>query len=329
LLLRISFGFAVAKKCGAGEGYKSTRQCTVWKNGIRWLDLDGIETVVEMVERNRAVVVLMRGKMGSELKCVGLRSKLIHLVLEVTTKFCPNLKVDQYLLDPKDLIRQPYPFATRSLDTFTLYEMSTIVTSIVELKDWVFDTKGDSLCHLNDLLYFEPYTHLGVELLGRICADENEEVTDEKLYDFLHEYSQAHYTRGLELSEILKVRKPPLSPFTVTTPVSVFSFSCSSCSLNASGSHSLSSTSAGCTPLSHTDQPRKGSIPWHSASGGVCEGLNMSRRGSNPCMEVLDKWWNSSARLSLADFRRLLDEYSLFSHLNILDYYCGAESEFL
>ena len=259
LLLRISFGFAVAKKKrAAGEGYKSTRQCTVWKNGIRWLDLDGIETVVEMVERNRAMVVLMRGKMGSELKCVGLRSKLIHLVLEVKNKFCPNLKVDQYLLDPKGLVRQPYPFATRSLDTFTLYEMSTVVTSIVELKDWVFDTKGDSLCHLNDLLYFEPYTHLGVELLGRICADENEEVTDEKLYDFLHEYSQAHYTRGLELSEILKVCKPPLSPFTVTTPVSAFSFSCSSCSLNASGSHSVFSTSGGCTPQSHTDQLRKG-----------------------------------------------------------------------
>ena len=209
LLLRISFGFAVAKRCPR-EGSLSTRQCTVWKNGIRWLDLDGIETVVEMVEQNRAVVVLMRGKGGSELKCVRLRSRLIQLVLNVKRKFCPNLRVTEYLFNPKELENRPYPFSRHSLESFTLYEMSAIVRSVVEVKNWVCGTKGtsSSLCSLADLLYFEPYMNLGEAQLAQVYL---EAVTDDQLYQFLFDFSQAHYTRDSELSEILDLRRPSFS----------------------------------------------------------------------------------------------------------------------
>ena len=204
LLLRISFGFATAVAPCGGLG---TRQCTVWKNGIRWLDRDGIETVVEMLEQDRAVVVLMRGKAGSELDCVALRSELVHLVLEVKLKFCPNLRVGQYLIDPKDLTNQPYPFATRCLDSITLYEVSTVAASVVDTKEWVIDTKGYTFGNVTNLLYFEPYAHLGRELLHRLCSDDSDTVRDEKLYEFLHEYSQAHFNYAYELSVILKIRR--------------------------------------------------------------------------------------------------------------------------
>ena len=247
LLLRIAFGFAVTKRYTAGNGNVGTRQCTVWKNGIRWLDLNGIETVVEMVEQNRTVVVLMRGKVNAELDCVALRSKLIQLVLEVKRKFCPNLQIDQYLMDPKDIADQPYPFAHRSLESMTLYEMSMVMTSIVELKEWVFDTRGQSLCPLANLLYFEPYVNLGGELLGRLFSEESEHVTDDKLYDFLHEYSQAHYTHSEELSAILlKIRKTS----------SALSMSCT-CSCG-SMSHLLTS---GSETQSHQTILQSGSIP--------------------------------------------------------------------
>ena len=225
LLLRIAFGFAIAKKCcGAQNKGMGGRQCTVWKNGIRWLDLDGIETVVEMMEQNRAVVLLMRGKIGSDLKCVSLRSRLVHLILDVKRKFCPNLRVTEYLLDPKELSNQSYPFATQTLDSFSLYEMSTVVTSIVERKEWVCDAKGISLCNLTNLLYFEPYTNLGEQLLGKLFGEESKEIIGEQLYEFLHEYAQAHFTRGAELSVILKISKSPFS--------SVSMLSCSYGSLN-------------------------------------------------------------------------------------------------
>ena len=212
LLLRISFGFATAASPSTRFQGGGTRQCTVWKNGIRWLDRDGIETIVEMVEQDRAVVVLMRGKAGSELECVALRSRLVHLVLEVKQKFCPNLRVEQYLIDPNELTNQPYPFTSRSLDSLTLYEISMVATSVVDTKEWVIDTKEKSFCNLTKLLHFEPYANLGRDLLQRLCSNESNTVTDEKLYEFLHDYSQAYFTYPHELSVILKIRRhPPFS----------------------------------------------------------------------------------------------------------------------
>ena len=211
LLLRIAFGFATAVTPCGGFGGTCTRQCTVWKNGIRWLDRDGIETVVEMLEQDQAVVVLMRGKAGSELDCVALRSKLVHLVLEVKQKFCPNLRVEQYLVDPKDLTNQPYPFATRNLDSLTLYRVSTVAKSVVDTKEWVIDTKGETFCNVTNLLYFEPYANLGKGLLYRLCSDESDTVSDEKLYEFLHDYSLAHFTYAYELSVVLKICRSPFS----------------------------------------------------------------------------------------------------------------------
>ena len=52
---------------------------------------------------------------------------------------------------------------------------------------------------------------------------------------------------------------------------------------------------------------------WHSP---CC--TTGSRRGSSPCMEVLEKWWNTSHDVTLADFRRLLDGYSLFPNTTLL-----------
>ena len=252
LLLRISFGFAIAKRCAGGNEATSTRQCTIWKNGIRWLDLDGIETVVEMVEQSQAVVMLMRGKMCSELKCVCLRSKLVSLVLDVKRKFCPNLKVTQYLFNPKDLVNRPYPFASHTLDSLTLYEMSTVVTSIVEMKKWVCDVKGDSLCNLTNLLYFEPFTNLGEELLAKMFDDMSEEVTDIQLYDFLHDYSQAHYTHTLILSAILNTRRSSFSSVSSTT-MSIPLCSSLNGSLNAFGSYPCF-----CTCQQGTVSPQEG-----------------------------------------------------------------------
>ena len=46
------------------------------------MDRDGVETVVEVVEQNTAVVVVMGCLEGCELACAKLRSKLIGLILD-------------------------------------------------------------------------------------------------------------------------------------------------------------------------------------------------------------------------------------------------------
>lgn len=258
LLLRVAFGFATAKK-NPENGSLLTRQCTVWKNGLRWLDLDGIETLVEMVEQNRAVIVLMRGKERSELKCVSLRSKLVRLILEVKKKFCPNLPVAEYLLNAKELANRSYPLLDKSLDEFMLYDMTTIIQCIVEMKDWVYDRREESksFCHPSSLVHFEPYSNLGEEMLSRLYQDT--EVTDNHLHEFLYEFAQVHSDRDREMSEILGVR--------------------------------------GFSPMS---------------------GWDGQSQCSNRCMAVLERWWDGSCSLSMADFREKLDEYSLFAKRNLL-----------
>ncbi|CAI8044921.1 Ankyrin-3 [Geodia barretti] len=320
LLLRISFGFATAVTPCGGLG---TRQCTMWKNGIRWLDRDGIETVVEMLEQDRAVVVLMRGKAGSELDCVALRSELVHIILEVRLKFCPNLRVGQYLIDPKDLANQPYPFATRCLDSITLYEVSTVAASVVDTKEWVIDTKGDTFCNVTNLLYFEPYAHLGRELLHRLCSDDSDTVRDEKLYEFLHDYSQAHFNYAYELSVILKIRR---SPFSKQQRLSYSSASINSTLVASVGNglDTYSSLSPGSSVFSQSHIPHGG---WcaHNTCGGILQCEAPGAR--NECMELLDKWWQSSSSLTLADFRKLIHNYSVFRDIDLLEFCCCSDTD--
>ena len=208
LLLKVSFGIVVAPSQWT-LSRRLTRECTVWKNGIRWLDLNGIETLVEMVEQNQAVIVLMRGKGGSEIKCVHLRSKLINLILQVKRKVCPNLPVNQYLLNPKELKNKSYPVVNKSLDSMTLYDIHTVLQCIVETKNWVFDCRGStkSYCTLSDLLYFEPFSNLGETMLARLYQTEETDNPSNELYKFLFDFAQAHADRYTEMSEILRVHE--------------------------------------------------------------------------------------------------------------------------
>lgn len=71
LILRLAFGFAVSRPPNGGLTSSMSlfsRECTIWKNGLRWLNLDGVETFVEMVEDGNALLLLMRAKRGSELR---------------------------------------------------------------------------------------------------------------------------------------------------------------------------------------------------------------------------------------------------------------------
>ena len=79
LLLRLSFNFAVLKTSG---GNCNHLECTLWKNGIRWLHLNGIKTTVEFVEDRKAIVVLIRFTGQSLMNGLHLRSAVVRKVLD-------------------------------------------------------------------------------------------------------------------------------------------------------------------------------------------------------------------------------------------------------
>ena len=211
LLLRLAFGCAVAKPSTGMPDQNGcimesfARECTFWKNGLRWLDLDGIEAVVEVFDENRAVAVTMRSKRDSELKCIRLRSAVIRKILEAKEEFCRNVATYECLIEPSQLGRS-YP-VIRDLSELTLYNVSLIVTAIIGNKTYVHCMRGHKMVNLEELLYFDTYTRLGEGLLSDLY--DNQDKKDHALQNFLFEFSRHNADRVYELAQILKVNKSP------------------------------------------------------------------------------------------------------------------------
>ena len=135
LILRLAFGFAVSRRPNGiltSSLSLFSRECTIWKNGLRWLNLDGVETFVEMVEDGRALLLLMRAKKGSELRGVNLRSALIRKILDTKEECCPGIPTAEYLIHPKHLQeRESYPIITDRLSDLSRYDISIVARAIV------------------------------------------------------------------------------------------------------------------------------------------------------------------------------------------------------
>ena len=103
-------------------------ECSVWETGIRWLDLRGIETIVEIVEDCKAVVVLIRMKQGSIISGLRLRADIIKKILDTKKEYCNNTITSESVIDPSHL-KQSYPVITQPLSELVLYDMALIATA--------------------------------------------------------------------------------------------------------------------------------------------------------------------------------------------------------
>lgn len=124
LLLRLSFGYAVTK---SASGMCEQIECTLWKNGLRWLNLDGIETIVEMVEDRKAVLLLIRMKKDSTLKGLKLRAAIISKVLETKKEYCSRIATSESFIDPAHLkARCCYPVINRHVNNLRRFDITRI-----------------------------------------------------------------------------------------------------------------------------------------------------------------------------------------------------------
>ena len=151
--------------------------CKLWKNGIRWLDADGIETVVEVTEQSTSVVLMMRCLKGNEMSCIKHRSSVIQQILQIKDKCCSGIAPKEYLLHPHCLKTYPIPMLSR-------ISMLQVTKSILDKNPFVLlddealsHTPGYPFLPIEKLLYFEPYHCLGIKLLKEIfnpqCRNES------------------------------------------------------------------------------------------------------------------------------------------------------------
>ena len=210
LLLRLAFEFAFPHhKEEEEEGHEDfpaiRRKCSVWKNGIYWGNRDGVEVLAEIVEQNKALVLLFRCHDVTP-ECLQLRSKIIQKALKAVEEFCSKVKTVESFIDPSEIVSPPPQIETtssrmqsrelsstrsvpRSLSEMSqhqtrshvkptselsLFPLSEIATAIVEGKSSVL-TKQGKPHQLDVLLCFEPYASIGRYNLCKMFNEDHPE----------------------------------------------------------------------------------------------------------------------------------------------------------
>ena len=158
--------------------------CMLWKNGIRWLDGDGIEAVVDVIEKSFMVVVMMRCRKDSEIKCVKLRSSVIQQILNIKNRVCSEVKPEEYLIHPDFL--QDYPTVQTPL-----IPLSNLTRKIIQIQPYIpldqshAHTKDHPLFLIEELLFYEPYENLGIDLLKELHCQHKDNTLPEDTFQRL------------------------------------------------------------------------------------------------------------------------------------------------
>ena len=180
VLLRLAFSCALDSDDFEGEDHPVlTTMCSIWKSGIYWGTHNGVEALVEVrtPPQNKQVVVMLRCVSGHEVDCAHLRSTIIKTVLEAKRKLCSKVPTEEFFLQPSQV--RVYPFQTPAKeDLLSIREASR---AILKGGSSVVDFTGRSFI-LNDVLLFEPYAHLGKDILNKLFSGETVTITDRFIY---------------------------------------------------------------------------------------------------------------------------------------------------
>ena len=168
LLLRLAFLFALAPTDrSTGDRLALHRKCSVWKNGIYWVNRSGGEAIVE-VNNLRQVVVIVRSEL-KKMELVRLRSAVIKTVISAKEEFCSKVLVRESLILPEDAA--VYPLDPSKVTGVSITE---VAATIAEGKEFAINDENKKV-ELEKLICFEPYTYLGEPLLEQLFSEESTE----------------------------------------------------------------------------------------------------------------------------------------------------------
>ena len=176
LLLRLAFSFTPKKERYGAQDFETyddnseseeeesrikkvviKRQCSVWKNGIYWMEASGVKTVVEIINQNTLVLLMQCLIAGCEIELLKRRSSVILMVLSAKDEFCSKAELKEYFLHPKALILYP-PLGLRGIQKL-LFPFLQVMRSITQKNPLVINDQFEHVT-LEDLLYYEPFSEL-------------------------------------------------------------------------------------------------------------------------------------------------------------------------
>ena len=171
LLLRLAFSFALEASCDKAS--QSTdlgihRNCHLWKNGVFWGSVLGMQTLVEVTSDNKSIIVLARFRKANLLRCIQLRSAVINTILQCKKQFCPRVIMTESFIDSSS----PLQYPLNPVDTCSLHDLTTaVVRADCRHPDVVFPS-----CTIpaEIILSFEPYLEMNLPTIQELCDEKNE-----------------------------------------------------------------------------------------------------------------------------------------------------------
>ena len=157
LLLRLAFTYPLNSKhvspssslCGL------ERQCEVWQNGISWKGVSGVSTIVEILDRNRWVIVLASEKSRVAAETC---SSVIRMILDLMQQQLYSImSICECLISTSLLDRYPFD----ALPDTDLFDIPTVARSMLLHHKLLLDRKEGKNEFLTDkALSCEPYYFL-------------------------------------------------------------------------------------------------------------------------------------------------------------------------
>ena len=164
LLLRLAFSFALEASCDIASQSIDPgihRNCHLWKNGIYWGSVFGMQTLVEVTSDNKSVIVLARFRKANLLQCVHLRSAVISTILQCKEQFCPRVTVTESFFDSSSPLQYPLNPADTINHTCSLQNLTTaVVRADCRHPDVVFPSQRTIPAEI--ILSFEPYLEMNL-----------------------------------------------------------------------------------------------------------------------------------------------------------------------
>ena len=155
LLLRLAFTFPLARKCFPSSSPSLCsfyeRKCKVWQNGIIWNSVSGVSTIVEIVDRNRWVIVLVSEKSREAAETC---SSVIRMILDLQQQLCSVVSTCECLISPSLLNRYPFD-ALPDTDLFIMRDVARAM--LLHHKVLLDQDAGMNKYPTNEALSCEPY----------------------------------------------------------------------------------------------------------------------------------------------------------------------------
>ena len=159
LLLRVVFRFTLsvpAQKQASGSSPDHShfqRLCTMWKTGVHWLMEEGVECMVELVNRNKDIIVTTKSIIDRTQNCTIVFSQIVSCVMEAKAEFCHSTKPQFFLLnftDEDDYLSEDNQFPMSYVER---------ILACPERKEVIISKSGNKQMEVSKLLSLRILTH--------------------------------------------------------------------------------------------------------------------------------------------------------------------------